>query len=91
MVWLRMPITLRNAMLAYIPELEASEALRLTQIMSVGTGSIKQAAANQILSQWTRQAAAGRPVRTPEIDPQARDAILRGMQIGVELVPPPTE
>ena len=82
--WLRVPLNILNAFLAYIPVLEARESLRRVQEYQVGTGSIKRRAAERIIRGWERLARVEEPAAdAPKIT--KGEYIARMRQLGIKV------
>ena len=57
--WLKLPLNLLNAFLAYIPVLQARESLRRVTEFQVGGGLLDRRAAERVIDGWEQKAGFG--------------------------------
>lgn len=79
---------LLNAYSVMLPRLQAAENIRAVQTVGVGMGAMKKHDSRMLLSQWSRQAGAGKQLKAGKPGTQEFEATMAGIGIGVVIVPP---
>lgn len=81
MMWLdATPRAMVRAHLRMLPRLQAEEALRVSERVAVGSGSLRREASQAVVREWARQARGDQPA------PRATSQTLSGSGIGYRRV-----
>ena len=76
-----------NAFAVMLPELEAQEAIRATQIIGVGSGAMTRDDRRKLLQDWNHQAGAVRRLKSGKPGSQEFEGTMAGAGIKVVTVP----